>query len=214
MPSQEAYKALVNKRKCCDLCTRSGLVNPASFDGLDSDQIGPWSLWQGNLNAEIMVPTGNPTNSNLQKLLRKFDIVVKDPQKFQEQHIFLTNIILCLKSGGMQAPVKEEWLLNCSENFFRDLVAIIQPKIILALGKKVSEAILKLYGVSYLKTAPFRQLVQRAPIKLTEATYLCPVYHCGAGSVNRNRKLVEQEEDWGKAAEWYRARNFGEGLHT
>jgi len=45
-----AYTALVHGRKACRACT--ALVNPAACDGgvYDSGQIGPWSLWQGNLN--------------------------------------------------------------------------------------------------------------------------------------------------------------------
>ena len=50
-----AYAALVRARKSCRACT--GLINPAACDGgtKDSDQIGPWSLWQGNLNADLVI---------------------------------------------------------------------------------------------------------------------------------------------------------------
>lgn len=174
MSRKEAYKTLVTKRKNCRICSESGLTNPACVDSgiYDSDQIGPWSCWQGNLNADIMVvgqdwgdvayflkwkgfddPSGNPTNTNLQRLLRQFGIAIKPPQEPQEHSVFFTNIILCLKDGGLQAPIKDEWLANCSGNFFRPLVDIVKPKIILALGKRVSETILDLYGISYSKTA-------------------------------------------------------------
>jgi hypothetical protein len=122
MNRQEAYKTLVEKRKNCGLCTKTGLVNPACFENgdYDSDHIGPWSRWQGNLNADIMVvgqdwgdiayfkkyegfdqPSGNPTNTNLQQFLRQFRIFIKEPKEIQNHSIFLTNIILCLKSGGL-----------------------------------------------------------------------------------------------------------------
>lgn len=149
-------------------------------------------------------PTGNPTNTNLQELLGRFGISIKEPCEPQVPVIFLTNIILCLKNGGLQAPVKDEWFSNCAESFFRDLVSIVQPKIIMALGKTVSETILKLYGVPFSKSSPLNRLMESAPFKLTETTYLFPVYHCGAGSVNRNRPLEKQHEDWMKAAEWCR----------
>ena len=46
---------LVTARKACHLC--SGLTNPADVDGgrLNSEHIGAWSLWQGNLDAPVMV---------------------------------------------------------------------------------------------------------------------------------------------------------------
>ncbi len=233
MNRQEAYTALVAKRKSCGLCTFSGLTNPASFDGLDSDQIGPWSCWQGNLNAKIMVVgqdwgdveyfkackgddkfSGNPTEANLRELLETFGILIEEYGKEQEQVVFLTNMILCLKDGfrdttqshrGLSAPIENAWLSNCSENFFRPLVEIIQPKIIIALGERVSKTILDLYGLPYSKSAPLSQLMNGSPFKLTESTFFFPMYHCGSGGVNRNRPMEKQEEDWGKAAEWFRA---------
>jgi hypothetical protein len=56
-----AYAALVRTRKDCR--ARSVLVNPAACDGgiHDSEQIGPWSLWQGNLNADLVIV--GPSNS-------------------------------------------------------------------------------------------------------------------------------------------------------
>ena len=49
------YAALVSDRKACHRC--SGLFNPSEVEhgSLDSNQIGPWSLWQGNLEAALMV---------------------------------------------------------------------------------------------------------------------------------------------------------------
>jgi len=118
MGKQDDYNLLVDKRKACRLCVGSGVSNPACIeDGIyDSNQIGPWSCWQGNLNAEIIVvgqdwgdtayflkwkgldqPTGNPTNTNLKDLLRRFGISIKEPCEPQEPVIFLTNCQSALK---------------------------------------------------------------------------------------------------------------------
>ena len=53
-----AAAALVASRKPCTACT--GLINPAACDGgvHESDQVGPWSLWQGNLNADLVWSDG------------------------------------------------------------------------------------------------------------------------------------------------------------
>lgn len=215
MKKIEAYKKLVEKRKHCSLCKE--LCNPSAVAGglYDSDQIGPWSLWQANLNAKLVVvgqdwgdksyftkwegrdqPSGNPTNENLQRLLKILCIEIGKPREQQDQVIFLTNLILCLKTGGLQGQVDEQWFKNCSFNFFKPLIEIITPRVIIALGKKVSESIMALYGLSYSRNAAFSKLISKSPYQLTESIMFFPVYHCGAGSVNRNRSIPEQQEDW------------------
>lgn len=227
MTKIEKYRKLVEERKQCSLC--QGLRNPAGISGgkWDSDQIGPWSLWQANLDAELVVvgqdwsdvsyfrkwegrdqPSGNPTNENLQKLLNTIGIQIRKPRDPQDQIVFFTNIILCLKAGGLQAPVKDNWLKNCSSTFFVPLIEIINPKVVIALGKKVSESILHLYGISYSKSAVFSKMLSQAPYQLTDSTAFFPVYHCGAQGVNRNRSMMEQEEDWSKVNMWLDSNSF------
>jgi hypothetical protein len=50
-----AYSTLVTARKSCRTCI--GLNNLADCDGgiYDTDQIGPGSLWQRNLSADLMI---------------------------------------------------------------------------------------------------------------------------------------------------------------
>lgn len=221
MTKEEAYRKLVEKRKDCCLC--KGLCNPRTAEEgrHDHDQIGPWSLWQGNLNADIVVvgqdwgdlsyfstwggrdqPTGNPTNENLRELLKIVGIEIGKPRDQQDQVIFLTNLILCLKTGGLQGCVEDRWFANCASAFFRPLVEIINPRVIITLGKKTSESVLRLYGIAYSKSVPFSSIVERAPYALSNTISLFPVYHCGAGSVNRNRSMLQQREDWLKIRKW------------
>jgi hypothetical protein len=103
----------------------------------DSDQIGPWSLWQGNLKAELVVVgqhwgdtryfltnkgrelAHNPTNETLVKLLRSIgiDIAAPNSEDGQSGCCFFTNAVLCLRQGGLQAKVKPEWFMNCGSRF-------------------------------------------------------------------------------------------------
>lgn len=227
MNKAEAYKRLVEKRKVCSVC--SGLHNPTAVaDGrYDCDEIGPWTLWQGNLDSELVVvgqdwgdisyfekwegrdqPYGNPTNENLQKLLKIVGVEIRKPRDSQDQAAFFTNLILCLKTGGLQGRVDDQWFANCSHTFFKPLLEIIRPKVIVALGKKVSESILSLYGIPHAKNAAFSRLVSQSPYQLTNSMVFFPVYHCGARSVNRNRSLPEQEEDWFKVGKWLKNEDF------
>ena len=52
MNKADSYKELACQRKGCSLC--HGLVNPSTME-FDSEEIGPWSRWQGNLNTDILV---------------------------------------------------------------------------------------------------------------------------------------------------------------
>ena len=78
----------VAERKACRLCAPA-LTNPAAVEAgrYDSDEVGPWSRWQGHLGARLMVvgqdwgdtryftryaereASRNPTNITLAKLL-------------------------------------------------------------------------------------------------------------------------------------------------
>lgn len=221
MEKPELYLDLVTRRKACNCCI--GLANPSCVDSgrYDSNHIGPWSRWQGNLDAEIMVvgqdwgdvdyfrkwqgidqPYGNPTNENLRELLKQFEIRIRGPREAQLNVIFLTNLILCLKRGGLQSDVKDEWLENCSRNFFRELVTIIRPKKVLVLGERVSKAILGCYHIPYPKSWGLPNLMPKSPFPIGGRTLLFPVYHCGAGGINRNRGFEDQREDWKKIADY------------
>ena len=54
------YAALVTARKASAQCV--GLMNPARCAGgaHDSAEIGPWTRWQGALDAELRTRNGDP----------------------------------------------------------------------------------------------------------------------------------------------------------
>lgn len=217
------YKALVEKRKACKAC--QGLTNPSVVDSgaFDSSEIGPWTTWQGNLDAPVVVVgqdwgdvayftkwqgndllAGNPTNKNLQQLLKQLGIAIQLTNSKQDQQIFLTNLILCLKDGGLQAPITKEWCSNCATRFLKELLEIIQPTLVITLGAMPARAALDLFQVKYRRSWSLKRLMQTAPFLLFNNTWLYPVYHCGNSSINRNRSYVEQEADWQQAATYYK----------
>jgi len=207
-----AYETLVADRKACRLCAPD-LRNPSEWPDLDSQEIGPWSIWQGNLDAEIMLVgqdwgdddfftrnggneegVYNPTNNTLAKLLASIGVGV-EPPRADPGHgsLFFTNSILCLKAGGLQADVRSAWFKNCAP-YLRRQIEIVQPRVVVALGEKASRAVCRSFG---LRAAPrFRDAVE-APGSdtLPSGSLLVAVYHCGAlGQVTR--PLAVQLEDW------------------
>jgi uracil-DNA glycosylase len=167
--------------------------------GQDWGDVSYFRRWEGRDQ-----PSGNPTNENLQRLLKKVGVRVAKPRDQQDQVVFFTNLILCLKTGGLQGRVDEEWFTNCACTFTKPLIDIINPRAVLGLGKKVSECILSLYGIPYKKNDVFSRMINLSPYRLTKSTVLFPLYHCGAGGVNRNRPMPEQEKDWSKVNKWLR----------
>lgn len=213
-----AYQELVAARKRCAKC--AGLANPASVEHgrYDSGHIGPWSLWQGNLDAEVVVvgqdwgdvnfflthkgvdPQNNRTNLNLALLLGELGVRVASPGRTQTQVAFFTNAILCLKTGGLQAKLQRDWLGNCVVAFLVPLLEIIRPKVVISMAQEVSRALLAAYRGAPVRFSSYGALVEGAPYACQGGASMFPVYHCGAGGINRNRSLPDQMKDWRRIA--------------
>jgi len=209
-----AYRNLVQSRKICHLC--EGLTNPAEYDNgmFDSDHIGPWSRWQGNLNAQLMIigqdwgDTGyfrryggherdnNPSNKTIRELLASIEIPIPPPSSRvgSLSSIFLTNAILCLKEGGLGGDVKQDWFNNCGHHYLKPLIEIISPKVVVSLGKYAYEIICRLYN---LPKTSFRDAVDRKEGEpLSKGVVLLPVYHCSPRVLHTHRGIAQQKFDW------------------
>jgi DNA polymerase len=209
-----AYRNLVQSRKICHLC--KGLTNPAEYDNgiYDSEHIGPWSRWQGNLNTQLMIigqdwgDTGyflryrgherdnNPSNKTIRELLASIEIPLGPPSTSEggSSSIFLTNAILCLKEGGLGATVKWEWFNNCSHHYLKPLIEIISPKVVVSLGKYAYETICQIFN---LQKKSFRDAVdQQVGIPLSKNVVFLPVFHCSPRVLHTHRGLAQQKSDW------------------
>ncbi|PEJ52379.1 hypothetical protein CN692_21960 [Bacillus sp. AFS002410] len=206
------YNQLINLRKDCKICV--GLKNPFEVEKqFDVNEIGAWSKWKGDLDAKIVVvgqdwgdensyisskgvcDPNNATNQRLVALLESIGVSVENDK------LFFTNAILCLKQGGLSGDVKIKWFNNCASHFLRPLLDTIKPEITITLGRKAYEAVVKVYNE---KIMPFKEIVnQKDPHIIHSNDFyfkLFPVYHCGQlGLVNRNSEL--QFKDWDRIKE-------------
>lgn len=214
MTKEAEYAELAAVRKECHRCT--GLTNPAEVeDGrFDSGEVGPWSQWQGNLYASLMVVgqdwgdtsyfvrrqggegPSNPTNLGLVELAGIVGISIGDPGSLIGRDVaFFTNAILCLKNeqGGLQGKVQPCWFQNCAP-FLRRQIEIVQPLVVVGLGELAYRAILEGFEMG---CGSFRAEVNSAVGRLLpNGSRAFAVYHCGARIRNTHRPMPMQREDW------------------
>lgn len=212
---QAKYETLIAERRACRLCAGTGLTNPSQVESgrYDRHLIGPWSGWQGSLDAQLMVvgqdwgdvryftanegreKPGNPTNGMLSKLLGSIGIEVGSPESPAPcEQVFLTNAVLCLKDGGLQAAVRPDWFNNCGSTFLRAQIELVKPAVIVGLGECAFGAVLRAFNSAM---PPFRDAVNSAVgIRLATGGLLFAVYHCGARILNTHRSDSAQRQDW------------------
>lgn len=204
MPEKaKGYANLVACRKQCRRC--QALKNPAEVKGgrFDSDHLGPWSAWYGNLNARVMVvgqdwgsvehfvanegkavPT-SATNTMLGELLQ--------PVGLDLSEVFLTNAILCLKTGGKAARVKKKWADTCGGAFLRPLVEIVCPQVVVCLGGVAWRAMASAFHVAPRR---LKDAVKSDGVSITGDTTAIAVYHPSPSVLNRTRNRKQQFRDW------------------
>ena len=212
MSKSNAYDNLVTERKACRLC--SGLTNPAAVEGgrFDSCEIGPWSRWQGNLDAKLMIVgqdwgdvryfsthsglegPRNPTNETLRELVGLLGIDIGPPGDLRRNGVaFFTNAVLCLKNGGLQAAVEDEWFANCS-SFLRHQVETVSPRLVVCLGERAYRSMARAFA---FPAGPFREAVDATDgVLLPNGTRTFARYHCGRRIQNTHRPLDAQRRDW------------------
>jgi uracil-DNA glycosylase len=219
----ETYKTLVRKRKECRQC--GDVVNPSECADGKFDQhghIGPWSDWQGNLDAEIMVVgqewggeenfarqkgkdiDSDATNSNLVRLMEKGlrrDLHVPSAHQGTQSvgNFFFTNAALCLRKGAATSSKKtkndisEESFANCGRTLLRPQIELIQPRVALVLGQSAWNGLMQAFGLSFPDT--HKDSFAAGPVDLNGVTMAVPLFHCGS-KAHLNRPISVQEFDW------------------
>jgi uracil-DNA glycosylase family 4 len=212
---QREYQVLVEKRKACSLC-KGQLENASRIEGgvHDSDRVGPYSRWQGNLDASVVVVAQDfsdvagfckyrgwagsdvQTNKYLVELLGCADFAVALPEYGKpDDKLFFTNAVLCMKSGqqgGRQQSVSVSCFNNCS-SFLKTTIEIIAPRLVITLGEQALRATTHAFGIR--KAEPLSRCVGH-PVALASGIQLVPVYHPSPTVVNTHRCIERMRADW------------------
>jgi len=224
---KQRYIQLVNSRRSCQLCQSLGVRNPStcSKDEFGSKNIGPWTNWQGNLDAELMIvgqewdgylnyidqegkdQDTSPTNTRLKELLSSIGVNICLPSQSRDRAVnsqgslFFTNAALCLRDGRASENNNQSktppvrCFRNCATSFLFPQIELVRPRLVITLGLIPYRSVLYAYGIKP-KRSLSEAVSSAASIPLNERTALIPVYHPGAWSRRRNRTLDQQVEDW------------------
>ncbi len=221
---QELYDALVERRKSHHF--PDGLLNPSQIaDGrYDSNHLGPWSRWQGSLDAEVVVvgqdwgdlpyflenqgldSDSELTCVNLRALALEAGWDLGTPHAPAATSLFFTNAVLGIrKESGKSGKPPTPWV-DDSTPFLVDLLAIIRPKAVVSLGASAFRACrLAILGRQRHQRLPLGLPVGRAhacsPIQIPNMPTWFAFYHCGPlGMANHPYNL--QVEDWRQLGRW------------
>ena len=165
---KDEFRRLVEDVSKCHICERlvtlPHIENSECLEnddhGLDTDRpyINRWNLWQGNLDADIMVigqdygqkedgvavevcswsNKKDQTNIRLKELFEKAFKIALDSN---ETPLFFTNMANCYRKKRTSGGMHSGWLPICANKYMERLIRIVRPKIIIVLGRSAFEAL-------------------------------------------------------------------------
>lgn len=212
----------------------------------DAPHVGPWTRWAHDLNADLMIvgqdwgdedyfitnrglnKPNNTTNIALKELLASVGRIIPEPlapgdaddphmaSKRESCRVCLTDALLWLKTGGLSAKVEQEWFGAPAIPFLKEQIAIVEPRVVVALGQQAHNCLLRAYGIPRHR-GPFASVVED-PVGIELPTsprpvVLLGVYHCGRRIHNTLRPLSKQIRDWERVARALN-RNTDQGAPT
>lgn len=215
----------------------------------ECQEINLWTYWQGRgcLDAKIMLvgqDWGSPWDSSADGFLSKvqaansgiyfdymegnesitdnrlaelFDSIGFDITK-PCPNLFFTNFILGYRNHGVSGGYSTAWQKH-DKGYFRELANIIEPRVILCLGRSTFEGVLSAFDIKP-KISNYNDFIENSanPVSVTldsgETAYIFALAHCGAmGTLNRNRGrdvsaiLELQMRDWARIKPFISAKN-------
>lgn len=205
---------LTERRRSCRICADRdpGCIRNGAEFSFDPAVFSYWSQWMGHTSPKMLIvgqdfgdvgyfnlnkgrdEPENTTNNNLHRLLAHAGVHVGRPPTLDASaSIFLTNSILCLKTGSMSDPIKDRWVKACSDKHLAPLIDCLRPRIIVGMGSS-----------GWLAARTALRLVE-VPEKIgiaaggrfltTSGVQVFPVGHCSGLGI-RNRPWAQQLDDW------------------
>ncbi len=151
--------------------------------------------------------TESPTDQNLIHLFREIGYDISGCANHPD--LFFTNLVLGYREKGFSGGFRSQWT-DHDAPFFAKLVEIIEPEIILCLGRQTFEGVFKAFPQAHRpRICGFNRFIESRdnPVILQlssgKTVKICALAHCGRlGTMNRNRgapdktSLQKQIDDW------------------
>lgn len=210
----DEYASLVAARKACRVCVERhpGRIRSCGEFDFDPEVVSHWEQWLGHRRPSLVVvgqdfgnlayfmrhrgrdEPGNQTNANLQRMLAAAGIAVADPPgRDAASPVFMTNSILCVKQGRMDAPILSSWVRNCTERHLVPLLRHLHPPVVIGMGSHGWQAVRQALA---LDDAPARiSTAVGGSWTAADGTRVFAVLHCGPLGLT-NRPLAQQLADW------------------
>ena len=217
----QEYAALVADRQACRACGEQ-LENGAETRGgeFDVPEVGAYADWQGRLDARLVVVAkdfashdgfvgskGRPDptiqtnkNKNFVALFRAAGLPLSLPNGESEDAHFFTNAVLCMKSGGMSAPLRIAHIRACARLFLGRTLELVRPRVVVTLGREALLGLSEAFELGY-DGEPLRELVGRfAQYDLPWGGKAIPAFHPSRLVGGRERNV----EHWRRIADLLR----------
>lgn len=132
----------------------------------------------------------------------------KDVHSKCYEELFFTNLIPGFRPGQKSTGgFKQSWISEDIKDELKELVDILNPRIVICLGNRVYKAVLATFdkNVTFKKWTDyldeFYEKTDLDPIQIADNTYVFPVVHPGVFGT-RKRSVEKQIHDWEKIAKW------------
>ena len=191
----------------------------ASIVLVGQDWGSPWDKSSCNTMEQIRLANqgleydylhGNPsiTDQRLTELFYQLGYDIRKPC----EDLFFTNYISGYRNRGLSGGFKRDWAEH-DKAYFRELINIIEPRVVLCLGKATFEGVIRsLKPDNGIRVGRYNSFVEGSgnPVSVVldngEIVRVFALAHCGAlGTMNRNRGcpktediLEVQKRDWKK----------------
>lgn len=154
------------------------------------------------------------TDNNLIKLFSSLGYDISSGAPWNSD-LFFTNFVLGYRNKGFSGKFTSRWL-NESKDFFFRLVNVIEPKVIICLGRHTFRGVMMAFGQK-VRIENYNAYITSKdnPVVVTlssgQKAYVFAEAHCGAmGTLNRNRLkdpdratgIDLQVKDWARIKEY------------
>lgn len=156
----------------------------------------------GKLDANCLYGINSPyaTDRNLKMLLQELkcgdEVIYPDIFKNRYNNLFFTNFCLGYRTGKESGGMTKEVMLR-DESYFKELINILNPKIIICLGKDTYECVVQtLDGTPlYISTTDYwnRLNIFQNRVETKDGTIIYGMGHCGSFGMNINRKMFDKK---------------------